>query len=88
MGYVLSDQYWNQGYMTEVVKRIIQFGFDEVGLERIQAQCLVKNTGSAKVMEKAGMQFEGVLRKYMKVKNELQDLKMYAIVKEDFYNSY
>lgn len=31
------------------------------------------------------MQFEGVLRKYMRVKNELQDLKMYAIVKEDFY---
>lgn len=71
--------------MTEVAKRIIQFGFDEVGLERIQARCLVKNTGSAKVMEKAGMQFEGVLRKYMRVKNELQDLKMYAIVKEDFY---
>ena len=45
----------------------------------------MENTGSAKVMEKAGMQFEGVLRKYMKVKNELQDLKMYAIVKEDFY---
>ncbi|WP_145146605.1 GNAT family N-acetyltransferase [Paenibacillus xylanexedens] len=85
LGYVLSDHYWNQGFMTEVVKRIIQFGFDEVGLERIQARCLVKNTGSAKVMEKSGMQFEGILRKYMRVKNELQDLKMYAILKEDFY---
>ncbi|CAI6015185.1 hypothetical protein PAECIP112173_00032 [Paenibacillus sp. JJ-100] len=83
LGYVLSNQFWNQGLMTEAVKRIIQFGFEDVGLERIQAKCLVGNIGSAKVMEKAGMQFEGVLRKYMRVKNEWQDLKMYAIVRED-----
>jgi ribosomal-protein-alanine N-acetyltransferase len=86
LGYVLSDQYWNQGIMTEVVSKIIQFGFEEVGLERIQARCMVDNTGSAKVMEKVGMQFEGVLRNYMKVKNELRDLKMYAILKEDFHS--
>lgn len=86
LGYVLSDQYWNQGIMTEVVSKIIQFGFEEVGLERIQARCMVDNTGSAKVMEKVGMKFEGVLRNYMKVKNELRDLKMYAILKEDFHS--
>lgn len=86
MGYVLSDQYWNQGIMTEVVSKIIQFGFEEVGLERIQARCMVDNTGSAKVMEKVGMKFEGVLRNYMKVKNELRDLNMYAILKEDFHS--
>nr|WP_154892360.1 GNAT family protein [Paenibacillus xylanexedens] len=86
LGYVLSDQYWNQGIMTEVVSKIIQFGFEEVGLERIQARCMVDNTGSAKVMEKVGMKFEGILRNYMKVKNELRDLKMYAILKEDFHS--
>ncbi|MEO2204688.1 GNAT family protein [Paenibacillus pabuli] len=47
--------------MTEVVSKIIQFGFEEVGLERIQARCMVDNTGSAKVMEKVGMKFEPLL---------------------------
>jgi ribosomal-protein-alanine N-acetyltransferase len=70
--------------MTEVVSRIIQFGFEDIGLERIQAKCLVGNIGSAKVMEKTGMKFEGVLRKYMKIKNEMQDLKMYAIIRSDY----
>ncbi|MDN8592673.1 GNAT family protein [Paenibacillus sp. 11B] len=84
LGYVLSNEYWGRGIMTEVVSRIIQFGFEDIGLERIQAKCLVGNIGSAKVMEKAGMKFEGVLRKYMKIKNEMQDLKMYAIIRSDY----
>ncbi|WP_440117767.1 GNAT family N-acetyltransferase [Paenibacillus sp. QZ-Y1] len=84
LGYVLSNEYWGQGITTEAVRRIIQFGFEDIGLERIQAKCMVNNIGSAKVMEKAGMKFEGVLRNFMRVKNELQDLKMYAILKEDF----
>lgn len=84
IGYVLSNDYWNKGIMTEVVNRIIQFGFTEVGLVRIQAMCMVNNTGSAKVMEKTGMKFEGVLRNYAKVKQELHDLNMYAITIEDY----
>lgn len=84
LGYVLSNEYWGRGIMTEVVSRIIQFGFEDIGLERIQAKCMVNNIGSAKVMEKAGMKFEGILRNFMRLKNELQDLKMYAMTREDF----
>lgn len=83
LGYALSKTYWNQGYMTEIVKKIIDFGFAETGLIRIEARCLVDNIGSAKVMEKSGMQLEGVLRKLVFVKGSHQDLKVYSIIKPE-----
>jgi [ribosomal protein S5]-alanine N-acetyltransferase len=65
IAYVLSEEYWNQGITTEAVKKLIDFGFKELGLVRIQARCFEENIGSQKVMEKSGMFFEGILRKSM-----------------------
>lgn len=84
IGYVLSKDYWGKGLMTEVVKEIIKFGFEEMDLVRIQARCLVENIGSARVMEKTGMSFEGVIRKGIFAKGKHHDLKMYSILKEEF----
>ncbi|RXZ77461.1 N-acetyltransferase [Paenibacillaceae bacterium] len=84
LGYVLSNHYWNQGIMTEVIRRIIEHGFKDLELVRIEARCLPINLGSSKVMEKTGMKYEGLLRKYIWVKNDFQDLKIYSIIKEDF----
>ena len=83
VGYALAKTYWNQGYMTEIVKKVIEFGFNEAGLIRIEARCLVDNIGSAKVMEKSGMQLEGVLRKVVYNKGNHQDLKVYSIIKPE-----
>ncbi len=80
LGYALSREFWNRGYMTEIVKRIVDFGFNEMKLVRIEARCHPDNIGSARVMEKSGMQFEGILRKHMYVKGEYQDVKMYSII--------
>lgn len=52
-----------------------------MNLVRIQARCFVENTGSERVMQKAGMSFEGIIRKGMFVKGEHVDLKLYAIIK-------
>ncbi|WP_328805602.1 GNAT family protein [Paenibacillus apii] len=84
LGYVLSNQYWNQGIMTEVIRRIIEFGFKDLDLIRIEARCLPSNLGSLKVMEKIGMKYEGVLRRHIWAKNDFQDLKMYSIIRDDF----
>lgn len=84
IGYVLSKEYWGKGLMSEAVSEILRFGFKEMDLVRIQARCFLENIGSSRVMEKAGMQFEGILRKGMFVKGEHQDLKMYSILKEEF----
>lgn len=84
IGYVISKEYWGKGLTTEVAKEIIKFGFEEMDLVRIQARCDVDNIGSARVMEKAGMSFEGIIRKGIFVKGKHRDIKMYSILKEEF----
>ncbi|WP_071458639.1 GNAT family N-acetyltransferase [Bacillus massilinigeriensis] len=80
IGYVISQDYWGKGLTTEAAREVMRFGFDNMELIRIQAKCLVENTGSARVMEKAGMTFEGVLRNGMFLKGKSWDLKMYSII--------
>lgn len=81
LDYLLSREYWNQGLMTEAVKEVIRFGFEKMRLNRIQAICEVANVASARVMEKAGMQFEGVLRNYIQHDGRPLDMKMYSIIR-------
>ncbi|MEB2298311.1 GNAT family N-acetyltransferase [Lysinibacillus xylanilyticus] len=87
IGYVLSEEYWNQGITTEAVKKLIDYGFNELKMVRIQARCFKDNIGSQKVMEKSGMLFEGILRKSMFVKGCHRDVKMYAITDGDYVKS-
>jgi [ribosomal protein S5]-alanine N-acetyltransferase len=85
IGYVLDRKYWNQGYMSEAVNAIMEFGFREMLLNRIEAKCEVNNIGSARVMEKVGMQLEGILRQQLFVKGRYWDLKIYSILRDDFF---
>ena len=62
LGYVLARDQWGHGYATEVARRLIVFGFNELGLRRITATCHPDNFASARVLEKAGMHFEKTLR--------------------------
>ena len=84
VGYVLSEDFWGDGFTTEATRRIIEYGFTELGLVRIQARCFVENIGSQRVMEKAGMTFEGIIRKGMFAKGKYQDLKLYSILAEEY----
>lgn len=84
LGYVISPDYWGKGISTEATKKVIEYGFENMDLVRIQARCLVGNIGSSRVMEKAGMTFEGILRKVAFIKGEHQDLKVYSILKDEF----
>lgn len=85
IGYCISGKWWGQGITTESLQRVIRFLFDEVGFPRIQTLHHLENLASGRVMEKAGMVYEGIFRKYHKNKHgELVDVKIYAILKEDF----
>jgi len=59
MGYWIGQPYWNQGYATEAAQAIITYGFGELTLNKISAAHLVRNPASGRVMEKAGMGYEG-----------------------------
>lgn len=84
---MISKDYWGMGIATEAVKELFKFGFNNMELIRIQARCFVENIGSARVMEKSGMSFEGINRKSMFVKGKHHDLKMYSILKEEFFSN-
>jgi RimJ/RimL family protein N-acetyltransferase len=58
LGWCVHRDYWNKGYATEFAKAIIKFGFEELGLHRIHAECNADNIASARAMEKAGMRRE------------------------------
>ncbi len=88
IGYCYGSKWWNKGYATETLKRVIKFFFEEVGVETIYANHLTSNIASGKVMKKAGMIFEGTLRNRMidKITNKPMGLETYSITKEDYYN--
>ena len=84
IGYAMSRQYWGQGLMTEAARRVIDFGFENMQLNRVEARCMVENIGSARVMEKSGMTYEGILREHMYAKGRYNDLKIYSILRREW----
>lgn len=84
IAYALSRPYWNKGYTTEAVRAVIAFGYRVMRLNRIEARCDVPNVASARVMEKAGMKFEGILRHHMFTKGAYVDLKMHSILRDEW----
>ena len=81
VGYTIARKYWGQGLATEALQALIQYGFEKLDIARIEAVILPENTASSKVLAKAGMQFEGLLRNYQVWKGKPSDLEMYSIVK-------
>lgn len=80
IGYVIGREHWGQGLMSEAVNAMLAFTFGTLGLYRVEAFCKVENAASARVMEKVGMRFEGVLRAYVWKNGEPRDVKMYAVL--------
>lgn len=61
-GYALGRAYWRQGYMSEALRAAVEWVAGQPEIQRFWTFCDVENTGSWRVMEKAGMLREGVMR--------------------------
>jgi ribosomal-protein-alanine N-acetyltransferase len=84
LGYGLAREFWGQGYATEAVKAVVTWALAQPDIYRVWAVCDVENTGSAHVLEKAGMQREGILRRFTlhpNINEEPRDVFCYSIVK-------
>jgi ribosomal-protein-alanine N-acetyltransferase len=84
IGYVLARPFWGRGYMTEAARAVTNWLLEQPDVYRVFAICDVENPASARVMEKAGMIREGILRRnsmHPNVSNEPRDSYIYAIVK-------
>ena len=84
VGYSLAREYWNRGLMTEALQAVIQYGFDGMNLNRIEAQHETTNPASGAVMRKCHMQKEGTLRSRLFNKGRYVDVDLYAILRRDF----
>lgn len=58
IGFRFFKSFWNQGYATETSKKCLDFGFNELGIEKIVGRAMKENIGSIKVLEKIGMTFK------------------------------
>lgn len=83
IGYALNQLFWNMGYTAEAVQAVIKEVFASTDINRIHAHHYLHNDASGRVMEKAGMRYEGTLRQRVFIKGEFRDIKMYAILRSD-----
>jgi len=68
IGYEIHKQYQNQGYMSEAIKKVINYGFQEMNLNRIEALIDPMNENSIRIVTKNGFKQEGILRGHYKNK--------------------
>lgn len=81
MGYAIAVKYWGQGIVTRAVKMAIPQVFDKFPeILRLQAVTNVGNTASQRVLEKAGFNKDGLMKKYFYLKGELQDVFVFSLL--------
>lgn len=83
LGYYIAEEYWGRGIMTEAVKQICEYVFSKSDIIRIYAEPFAYNAASCRVLEKAGFQYEGMLRNNAVKNGKVIDMKMYSLLKED-----
>jgi RimJ/RimL family protein N-acetyltransferase len=83
LGYWVGKPYWNNGYCTEAVRAMIRYGFEDLRLNRICAWHFTRNPASGRVMQKAGMLYEGRQRQHVRKWDAFEDLEMYGILRSD-----
>lgn len=82
--YMLSPSYWNKGFMKEVLSAVLNYAFDTIGLNRVQAEVFDGNAAFEHVLKKAGFQFEGTMRQKYYKNGKFIDTALYAIIRDDF----
>jgi len=83
MGYYIAESWWGRGIMTESVRQMCAHIFENTDIVRIFAEPYEFNDASCRVLEKAGFQFEGILRQNAFKNGRSVNMKMYAILKTD-----
>ena len=88
IGYCFGDSFWNRGYATEALKGVIKYLFEEAHAELICSEYMQNNPASGRVMEKAGLKYDGTLRSRVIDKdNKRNDLICYSIMKDEYYKN-
>lgn len=84
LAYVLAQDYWGRGFMVEAARRVLLFGFEQLGLHRVTARCLADNRQSERVLQKLGMTYEGMLWDHVRIKGRFRTVKCYGTLSHEF----
>jgi RimJ/RimL family protein N-acetyltransferase len=87
MGYCLDDAAWGHGYATEAARALLQWAFDTLEMNRVQAETDTRNAASARVLEKLGFVREGTLREDCVVNGEVSDSWVYGLIRREWQPS-
>ena len=82
MGYYIGEPYWGCGIGTSAVIQVCSYIFEHTDIIRIFAEPFAYNMASSRVLEKAGFEFEGLMRSNVVKNGKVIDMKMYSLVKE------
>ncbi|WP_088008213.1 GNAT family N-acetyltransferase [Indiicoccus explosivorum] len=83
-GYSVDERVAGKGIATEALQLLLDFGFEQLNLHRIEAYVSPDNLGSIRVLEKTGMQREGLLREFLFINGKWRDHYHYAMLERDF----
>lgn len=84
IGYELHPDWWGHGYATEAARAIVRFGFAELGLHRIWAECVADNIASQRVLEQLGMRREAHVREHQWYRGRWWDTLIYALLDHEW----
>jgi RimJ/RimL family protein N-acetyltransferase len=84
IGYCFTDEVWGQGYATEAARAVLQWAYDTLDLNRVQAEADTRNVASARVLEKNGFLREGTLRQDCIVNGEVSDSWVYGLIRSEW----
>ena len=84
LGYHFHRRNWGHGYATEAARALLQWGFDTLPLNRVQAEADTRNAASARVLEKLGFVHEGTLREDCVVNGDVSDSRVYGLLRREW----
>ncbi|MBD3896885.1 GNAT family N-acetyltransferase [Halomonas sp. ML-15] len=87
IGFGLGRSCWGKGYINEAGEALIQYGFNSLGLRRIEAEIDPDNRASAKALEKLGFTQEGLLRQRWEINGVVSDSALYGRLVSDRVSS-
>lgn len=84
IGYVFNPDFWGNGFATEAVNKVIEFAFEELEMNRVEAKFMFGNEASLAVMKKVGMKFEGYQREAIFAKGKFKTIGTASILKREY----
>ena len=84
IAYIVHPDHWGRGIATAAGRELLRIGFEEHGLHRIQATCDPRNAGSAAVLKKLGMRYEGRMRHTQYIRDGWRDSELFSILEDEW----